>query len=365
MKTRHSVFALLLLSFFFQSAEAQLTAPFAGGVKLQQGGGTNPGFGLSMKAKQTFSGDVTLNWVQPTANGILKVTGFGAGAGDLSVTALDLTTDVGSSILPILNGGTGASTANGALNNLLPSQSGNNGKFLKTDGTNSSWQTAVTSVGLALPAELTVSNSPVTSTGTLTAAWASQTANKVFASPDGASGTPSFRSLVSADIPNLDASKITTGILPIARGGTNSGTALNGDRIMVSSGGAIVESAALTNGQLLIGSTGVAPVAANLTAGNGITITNGAGQITIAANSNGTNKTRVNLSATAYSYTGNAPAAGFTLSATSVINITILEAGSFPITATVTNINTVNNTYDFVISGYPTAGSIALVTFQN
>jgi hypothetical protein len=39
----------------------------------------------------------------------------------------------------------------------------------------------------------------------------------------------------------------------------------------------------LTNGQLLIGSTGAAPVAASLTAGSGISITPGAGSITIAA----------------------------------------------------------------------------------
>jgi len=37
------------------------------------------------------------------------------------------------------NGGTGETTANAALNALLPSQGSNNGKFLQTDGTNTSW----------------------------------------------------------------------------------------------------------------------------------------------------------------------------------------------------------------------------------
>jgi hypothetical protein len=75
---------------------------------------------------------------------------------------------------------------------------------------------------------------------------------------------------------------VTTGSpINIASGGTNSSTALNNNRIMVSSGGAIVEAAALTNGQLLIGSTGAAPVAANITAGTGISISNGAGSITV------------------------------------------------------------------------------------
>ncbi len=89
--------------------------------------------------------------------------------------------------------------------------------------------------------------------------------------------------LPSNCIPSLDASTITSGILPISVGGTGSATPLNNNRIMVSSAGAIVESGPLTNGQVLIGSTGLAPVVASLTAGSGITITNGAGSITIAA----------------------------------------------------------------------------------
>lgn len=84
---------------------------------------------------------------------------------------------------------------------------------------------------------------------------------------------------------NLAQSAAVTGTLPIANGGTNSSTALNSNRIMVSSGGAIVEAAALTDGQILIGSTGNAPAAATLTAGSGISITNGAGTITIAQTS--------------------------------------------------------------------------------
>lgn len=44
-------------------------------------------------------------------------------------------------------------------------------------------------------------------------------------------------------------------------------------------------SAQLTNGQLLVGSTGVAPVPAQLTAGSGITIVPGAGSITISSTS--------------------------------------------------------------------------------
>jgi len=42
-------------------------------------------------------------------------------------------------LVPVANGGTGAATANAALNALLPSQTGNSGEFLTTDGTNASW----------------------------------------------------------------------------------------------------------------------------------------------------------------------------------------------------------------------------------
>jgi len=67
----------------------------------------------------------------------------------------------------------------------------------------------VTSVALSLPAIFTVTGSPVTSSGTLTASLASQTASTVFAAPSGAAGTPSFRALVAGDIPTLTAAKIS------------------------------------------------------------------------------------------------------------------------------------------------------------
>jgi hypothetical protein len=53
----------------------------------------------------------------------------------------------------------------------LPNQTGNSGKFLTTNGTIASWQTlppsGVTSVGLSMPAAFTVTNSPITSSGTI------------------------------------------------------------------------------------------------------------------------------------------------------------------------------------------------------
>lgn len=70
----------------------------------------------------------------------------------------------------------------------------------------------VQSVGLSLPNIFTVSGSPITASGTLSATFANQTQNLIFASPNGSTGAPSFRALANADIPNLDAAKITTGV---------------------------------------------------------------------------------------------------------------------------------------------------------
>lgn len=111
--------------------------------------------------------------------------------------------------------------------------------FLKWTGSTFSWSAlpgsgTVTSVGLALPSEFTISNSPVTSSGTLTGAWASQTANYFLAAPNGAPGTPSFRAIVSADIPTLNqnttgqAGSVANSVTFTTSGGAASPATFNG-----------------------------------------------------------------------------------------------------------------------------------------
>lgn len=64
----------------------------------------------------------------------------------------------------------------------------------------------VTSVALSLPAIFSVAGSPITTSGTLTATLATQTANTVWSGPTGGgAATPTFRALVAADIPNISA----------------------------------------------------------------------------------------------------------------------------------------------------------------
>ena len=61
---------------------------------------------------------------------------------------------------------------------------------------------SVTSVALTMPAEFTVAGSPVTTSGTLVVTKATEAANTVFAGPStGAAAAPTFRTLVTADMP--------------------------------------------------------------------------------------------------------------------------------------------------------------------
>jgi hypothetical protein len=82
-------------------------------------------------------------------------------------------------------------------------------------------------------------------------------------------------------VAGIDLTTDVTGILPIANGGTGASSLTDGGILLGSGTAAITATAQPTNGQLLIGSTGVDPVLATLTAGSGISISNAAGAVTI------------------------------------------------------------------------------------
>jgi hypothetical protein len=126
----------------------------------------------------------------------------------------------------------------------------------------------VTSDALSAPSDLlSVSGSPITGAGTLSLSLPTRAANLVFAGPStGSAASPTFRSLVQADIPSLSASIIGSGTLPIARGGTNSATSLSNNRVMQSSGGAIVEASAITASRLLVSDANGIPTHSTTTA---------------------------------------------------------------------------------------------------
>lgn len=195
-----------------------------------------------------------------------------------------------------------------------------------TTGTVTSVGGTGTVSGLSLSGTVTTSGN-LTLSGTLSVTgsnFGSQTANYVLAAPNGTAGTPTFRALVAADIPTLNQNTTGTAAglsstLVVSSGGTGAttltgyvkgngtsaftaastipGSDITGNiagnaagltaTLGVASGG--TGQTSYTDGQLLIGnSTGNTLTKATLTAGSGISITNGAGSITITSTAGGT-----------------------------------------------------------------------------
>lgn len=169
-------------------------------------------------------GSTAIVWVQ-----FAGIGSYTAGLGlTLTGNVFSITSPIATSI-----GGTGLTTI-GAANQFLSVNTGATGLEYKTitagtgilvtpaAGILTIANTGVTSVSLTAPAIFTVSGSPVTTTGTLNFSLNTQTTNLVFAAPNGSTGTPTFRSLVYADLPiKLYAENPVTPTAPIATG-TNS-----------------------------------------------------------------------------------------------------------------------------------------------
>jgi hypothetical protein len=108
------------------------------------------------------TGAVTLAGTLATTNGGTGLTSFTSGGALYATSTSALTTGT----LPIASGGTGQTTANTALNALLPSQSTNSGKYLTTNGTDSSWAT-VTQTTFSAGTTGFTPNTPTSGTVTL------------------------------------------------------------------------------------------------------------------------------------------------------------------------------------------------------
>jgi hypothetical protein len=180
-------------------------------------GGTGAPSYRALVAADLPAGTGTVTSVGLSSPGILySVTGSPVtGSGTL---ALNLISQTANTFLAAPNGSAGNPSFRAIVAADLPAGTG-----------------TVTSVGLSAPGAIyTVTGSPVTGSGTLALSLISQTANTVFAAPNGSAGTPSFRALVTADLPA--APSVSSALtLNNSNSGAASGTTFNGSAAVTAS----------------------------------------------------------------------------------------------------------------------------------
>ena len=266
---------------------------------------------------------------------------------------------------------------------------GTNGFQLRVAAGIPTWQVAtaggtVTSVGLTQTGTVfTITGSPVTTAGNLNLAFASQTANFVFAAPNGAPGAPTFRALVAADIPatTLANSNIFVGsagnvATAVAMSGaihiTNTGatTLFNATPVVLpvntfvftsATAGVLANTAVPAAGQMLIG-TGAAP--ALVTLSGGITAVSAAGVVTLGGTPTFTNIIDSGLTANTFMIS-NAAKQLTSLAAATNGQIVVGVTGGPPALVTMSGGATISATGVVTLNAAPTFTSISAASITD
>lgn len=279
-------------------------------VTLTQGSlttSTTPAITIGGSGK-TVGADITINIATASsgATGLLTSSDWttfngkiGAvnGSSPITVSTSGTTASVSLGTVPIGNGGTNAISANAAFNNLAPTQSSNGGKWLTTDGSNTSWSSLPTSVTTVTAGDgISVSGSGtstviVANTGLLSASGSgslnvssgqnpsiSLTTGDLKTGTAGVTITGGTGVLVgsNASVDIATASSGVTGLLLGADWTTfnNKVTSITGDGYIAINGNATQPVLALATGDLKVSPTGVLTTSGSgKTVGSDITVT--------------------------------------------------------------------------------------------
>ena len=247
-----------------------------------------------------------------------------------------------SGTVPIANGGTGQTTANAAINALLPSQTSQSGKVLSTDGTNTSWTAVggsgtVTSVALTAPSIFSVAGSPITASGTLALTY-SGTALPVANGGSGATtltgyvkgnGTSAFTA--SATVPSTDITGLGTMSTQNANSVTITGGTVNGTTI----GATTATTGAFTT---LTASTSLTTPTVQATNSGGLSLKNSAGTTQMSMGAGGGDNISLNVSTNL-----NGSNAQIDISPTGTGHVHINPTGSGSIQVNPTSVGTIDN----------------------
>lgn len=283
-----------------------------------------------------------------------------------------------SGTLGIANGGTSATTANGAFNALAPSQTGNSGKYLTTNGTDTSWGTvsavSTISFGSTGLTPSTATSGAVTVAGTLavanggTGTTTAQGAMNTFAGATTSgsylrgNGTNVVMSTIQAgDVPTLNQN--TSGnaaTATLATTATNLAGGSAGTIPYQSAAGTTVQLAAGTSGYVLQSNGAAAPSWVVKTSGTVTSVTGGTYLTGGTITTSGTlavDATTTNTASKVVARDASGNFAAGTITATLSGNASTATSATTATTATTANALATGNNYQVNSLGIGTAAS--------